>query len=81
MGWWVTILMMIGDKKKPVASSYKLELARLSTLLRIQDRAKCDKGGGGHHTEKHILEGGHHTNLIEVGTLHIPYWGGDTAQQ
>ena len=50
-----------------MASSYKLELARFSTLLRIQDRAKCGKGGG------------HRTYLIEMKTLHIPYLGGDTA--
>ena len=36
--------------------------------------------GGGHHTEnRYTGRGGHRTYLIEVGTLHIPYWGGDTA--
>ena len=63
-----------------MASSYKLELVRFSTLLRIQDRAKCGKVGGGHRTEnKYTGRGGHHTYIIEVGTLHIHYWGGDTA--
>ena len=64
-----------------MASSYKLELARFSTLLRIQDRAKCGKVWGDTAQKIDILEGGtpHRTYLIEVGTLHIPYWGGDTA--
>ena len=67
-------------KKQFVASSYKLELARFSTLLRIQDRAKCSKKGGGHRTEnRYTGRGGHRTYLIEVGTLHLAYWGGDTA--
>ena len=47
--------------------------------LRIQDRAMCGKGWG-HRTEnRYTGRGGHRTYLIEVGTLHIPYWGGDTA--
>ena len=54
-----------------MASSYKLELARFSTLLRNQDRAKCGKGGGDTAQKTDILEGGEHrTYLIEVGTLH-----------
>ena len=76
-----------------MASSCKLELARFSTLLRIQDRAKCG-------TELHILEGGDtaHTflmsgtngvgtphnierkHILGGGTPHILCWGGDTAQ-
>ena len=72
-----------------MASSYKLELVRFSTLLRIQDRAKCGKVGGDTAQKTDILEGGdtahtllrwgHCTYLIGVGTPHIPYWGGDTA--
>ena len=65
-----------------MASSFKLELARFSTLLRIQDRAKCGKG-----TE---LQGGDtaHTFLMSgtngVGTPHNferkhILGGGDTA--
>ena len=55
-----------------MASSYKLELARFLTLLRIQDSAKCGKGG--HRTEENIYwKGGHRTYLIGVGTPHIPY--------
>ena len=77
-----------------MASSYKLELARFSTLLRIQDRAKCG-------TELHVLEGGGDTahtflmsgtngvgtphnierkHILRGGTPHILCWGGDTAQ-
>ena len=78
-----------------MASSCKLELARFSTLLRIQDRAECGKGtelhgGGGHHTEKFVLEWGDtaHTFLMSgtngVGTPHNIerkhiLGGGDTA--
>ena len=41
-----------GDcESKSVASSYKLELARFSTSLRIQDRAECCNGDA----ENHIL--------------------------
>ena len=65
-----------------MASSYKLELSKFSTLLRIQDRAKCGKG-----TE---LQGGDtaHTFLMSgtngVGTPHNIerkhiLGGGDTA--
>ena len=64
-----------------MALSSKLELAILSTLLRTQDRAKCGKctelhGGGGHRTEKFVMEGGNtaHTFLMSgtnvVGTPH-----------
>ena len=48
--------MQNAQKSQSVASSSKLEFARFSTLLRIQDRAKCNKGtelnGGwwGHRT-------------------------------
>ena len=66
-------------KKKSVASSYKLELARFSTLHRIQDRANCGKEGGTPRRKDIYWKGGHCTYLIEVGTPHIPYWGGDTA--
>ena len=38
------------------------------------------KWGGDTAQKTDILEGGgHRTYIIEVGTLHIPYWGGDTA--
>ena len=77
------------QKKQCVASSCKLELARFSTLLRIQDRAKCGKGRGDIAQKTDILEGGnishallrwgHCTYLIGVGTPHMPYWGGDKA--
>ena len=64
-----------------MASSCNLELAIFSTLLRIQDSAKCGKGkelhGGGHRTEKFVLEGGgHRTYLLDEWNK----WGGDTAQ-
>ena len=60
-----------------MVSSYKLELAIFSTLLRIQDRAKCGNGGGGTAQKKIYWKwGGHRTYLIEVGTPHVPYWGG-----
>ena len=72
-----------------MASSYKLELARFSTLLRIQDRAKSGKGGDTAQ-KTDILEGGdtahtllgwvHRTCLIGVGTPYIGYWCGDTAK-
>ena len=72
-------LGLINTRKKSLASSCKLELARFSTLLRIHDRIKCGKGGGTPHRKQIYWKGGHRTYLIEVGTLHIPYWGGDTA--
>ena len=60
-------------KKQSVASSYKLELARFSTSLRIQDLAKCAKArnymeGGGHHAEKKYTgRRGHHTYFLDGG--------------
>ena len=64
----------------------KLELARFSTLLRIQDGAKCGKGSrteniytGRGDTVHTLLRWGHCTYLILVGTPHMPQWGGDTA--
>ena len=63
-----------------MASPYKLELARSSTLLRIQDRAVCENDtelhGGGHRTEKMYTGRGDtaHTllmcGIIGVGTPH-----------
>ena len=72
-----------------MASSYKLELARFSTLL-IESKTEpsAAKGRGTPHRKDICKKGGHRTYLIEVGTphipywagtLHIPYWGGDTA--
>ena len=59
---------------------YKLELARFSTLLIESKTEPSVAKGGGHRTEKiYSGRGGHRTYIIEVGTLHIPYWGGDTA--
>ena len=68
-----------------MASSYKLELARFSSLL-IESKTepsvargdtphkKIYTGRGGHRTEKNIYwKGGHRTYLIGVGTPHIPY--------
>ena len=36
------------------------------------------KGGGTAQKKTYTGRGGHRTYLIEVGTPHIPYWGGDT---
>ena len=69
----------MNKKSQPVASSYKLEYARFSTLLGIQDRAKWQSGGGNRTKHRYTGRGEHRTYLIELGTLHIPYWGGDTA--
>ena len=58
-----------------MASYYKLELARFSTLLRIQDRAKCGKGGEAPHKKQIYRKGGtpHIKNLYWKGrTPHIP---------
>ena len=62
----------MNKKSQPVASSYKLEYARFSTLLRIQDRAECGKGtelhGWGDTTQKKLTLGGEdtaHTFLME----------------
>ena len=48
-----------------MASSCKLELAKFSTLLRIQDGAMCGKGTklhGGDTTQKNLYwKGGHRT--------------------
>ena len=62
-----------------MASSSKLEFARCSTLLRIQDRAKGSKGkelhGGwwGHRKEKTYILGGGDTahNLLMSGTIGV----------
>ena len=64
-----------------MASSCKLELARFSTLLRIQDRAKCGKGtelhgGGTPHRKFFTGMGGHRTYLLDEWNK----WGGDTEQ-
>ena len=63
-----------------LASSYKLELARFSTLLIIQDRAEYSKctelllGEGTPHRKKYILEVGGTPHIpYEVGTPHVPY--------
>ena len=61
------------QKSQFVASSYTLELARFSTLLRIQARAECGKGtelhffgGWGNRTEKNIQwEWGHRTYFVD----------------
>ena len=68
-----------------MASSYKLELARFSTLLRIQDRAKCGKGGDtaqktdileGGDTAHTLLRWGHCTYLRAAFKLkNIPNYG------
>ena len=74
-----------------MASSCKLELSKFSTLLRIQDRAKCAKAqnyrGDTAHTflmsgtngvgTPHNFERKH---ILGGGTPHILCWGGDTAQ-
>ena len=72
-----------GAKQHTKKNNLWLHLAswNFSTLLRIQDRAKCGKGtelhcGGGHCTEKFVLEGGHRTCLLDEWNK----WGGDTAQ-
>ena len=64
-----------------MASSCKLELAKFSTLLRIQDRVKCGKGtelhgGGTPHRKICTGRGGHRTYLLDEWNK----WGGDTAQ-
>ena len=66
-----------------MASSCKLELARFSTLLRIQERAKCGKGtelhGGGDTAHTFLMSG---TNGVgtphNIERKHI-LGGGDTA--
>ena len=61
-----------------MASSYKLELARFSILLTIQDRARVEKTtfGGTPHRKNVYWEGGHHTYFVDKGDT----CGGDTAQ-
>ena len=72
------------QKSQSVASSYKVELARFSTLLRIQDLAKCAWRVGDTPQKKSILGGGDttHTFLME-GTIRVgsknKLGGGDTA--
>ena len=65
-----------------MASSCKLELSKFSTLLRIQDRAKCGKGTelhwGGDTAQKYLYwkRGGHCTHLLDEWNKS----GGDTTQ-
>jgi len=55
-------------QKQSVASSYKLELARFSTLLIESKTEPSVAKGRGHLTEKiYTGRGGHRTYLIEVG--------------
>ena len=49
--------------------------------LCLESKTEPSVAKGGDTTQKtDILEGGgHRTYLIEIRTLHIHYWGGDTA--
>ena len=67
--------MELSVAKRPPSSSCKLELARFSTLLQIQDRAKCCKGievhKGTPHKENVYWKGGHCTYFHDGGTIGV----------
>ena len=64
-----------------MASFYKLELARFSSLLIESKTEPSVARGDTPHKKIYTGRGGHHTYLIEVGTLHIPYWGGTLTEK